>query len=210
MIKELNKKIENIRTKVLSGEISLLDIELVPIFEYLKDSLTVDNIDKYSKTYQRAFTLLNEKFEEFKILLNHLDNENVFIEFLKSKPKDKEIYGLLKDCWRQPFTIHNLSINFLKRSKDKLSSSNRESFAIEIIERMKVKNDFFLEVPTQKFTEKMLDFFDAIKRKLPCPFDDVFKDEKDQIKIYEKFVFILHLLQLGSLKYQKESNFLYL
>lgn len=210
MIKELNKKIENIRTKVLSGEISLLDIELVPIFEYLKDSINVDNIDKYSKTYQRAFTLLNEKFEEFKILLNHLDNENVFIEFLKSKPKDKEIYELLKDCWRQPFTIHNLSITFLKRSKDKLSSSNRESFAIEIIERMKVKNDFFLEVPTQKFTEKMLDFFNAIKHKLPCSFDDVFEDDKDQIKIYEKFVFILHLLQLGSLKYQKESNFLYM
>ncbi len=208
--KELNKRIEDIRTKVLSGDLSLLDIELVPIFENLKDSINVYNIEKYSKTYQSAFTLLKQKFEEFKILMNYLDNENVFLEFLKSKPKDKEINDLFKDCWRQPFNINPLSINFLECSKNKLSSAKRHSFSIEAIERLKVKEDFLLEVPTHKYTEKMMDFFNAIKYKLPCSFDDIFEDEHDQIIIYEEFVYILHLLQLGKIKYQKESNFLYL
>jgi len=55
-----------------------------------------------------------------------------------------------------------------------------------------------------------MDFFNAIKYKFPCSFDDIFEDEHDQIIIYEKFVYILHLLQLGKIKYQKESNFLYM
>ena len=45
---EIDKKIEAIQLKVLSGEISLLDLELVPIFENIKDSLNIGNIDKYS------------------------------------------------------------------------------------------------------------------------------------------------------------------
>ncbi len=40
---EINKKIKEIQNKVLAGEISLLDTELVPIFENLKDSLNVHN-----------------------------------------------------------------------------------------------------------------------------------------------------------------------
>ena len=34
---EINKKIEEIQLKALSGEISLLDLKLVPIFENIKD-----------------------------------------------------------------------------------------------------------------------------------------------------------------------------
>ncbi len=208
--RELNKKIEDIRTRVLSGDISLLDIELVPIFDNLKDSINIYNISRYSKTYESAFNLLIQKFEEFKILMNYLDNKNIFLEFFKSNPKEKEISKLLKDCWSKPFSLNSLSINFLEHSKNKLSSDKKHSFAIEAIERMKVKEDFFLEVPTHKFTEKMIDFFNAIKHKLPCSFDDIFEDEHDQIKIYENFVYLLHLLQLEKIKYQKDSNFLYM
>ena len=37
----------------------------------------------------------------------------------------------------------------------------------------------------------------------------IFGDEQDQAKIYEIFVYLLHLLQLGKIKYQKETNTLY-
>jgi len=52
--------------------------------------------------------------------------------------------------------------------------------------------------------------FELIKRKLPCSYDMIFEDENNQIKLFEHFVYLLHLLQLGKIKYQKESNFLYL
>ncbi|MFX1308783.1 MAG: hypothetical protein ACFE9M_09170 [Promethearchaeota archaeon] len=207
---ELNKKIESIKTKVLSGEISLLDIELVSIFENLKDSLNIYNINNYSMTYKSAFQLLSQKFEELKIFLSYLDNKDKFLAFLKKNPKDTEIFQLFEGCWRDPFTVDALSLKFLEYSKDRLITKKGEPLVIEPIDKIETKENFLLELPSEKFTEKMLAFYEKIKSRLPCLYDEIFIDEHDQLKIFENFVFLLHLLQLGKIKYQKETKFLYL
>ena len=207
---EINKKIENIKTRVLSGEFSLLDIELVPIFEDLKDSLNIYNLTKYSMTYENAFQLLNQKFEELRIILNYLDNKEKFLDYLKTNPSELEIYQLFEDCWRKPFIVNALSLKFLESSKDRLVNNKKEPLIIESIDNINFKESFLLEIPEQKFTEKMMAFYDIIKNKLPCSYEDLFEGAQDQIKIFENFVFLLHLLQLGKIKYQKETNFLYL
>jgi hypothetical protein len=208
--KEITKKIEKIKNSVLSGEISLLDIELVSLFESMKDSLNIYNINRYSTTYKSAFQLLIQKFEELKALLSYLDNKDKFLAYLKTNPKDSEIYNLLSDCWRKPFNIEALSLNFLEYSKDRLISNKVIPIKIEPISKIEPKENFLLEIPDQKFTEKMMAFFEEIKDKLPCTYDEIFIDYVKQLKIYENFVFLLHLLQLGKIKYQKETNFLYL
>lgn len=207
---EINNTIETIKNRVLSGEISLLEIELVPIFENLKDSLTIYNISQYSRTYKSAFQLLSQKFEELKIFLSYLDNQDKFLKFLKTNPRDIEIYQVFEDCWREPFNIDTLSLKFLEYSKERLVLEKGEPLKIEPIDKIKLKEDFLLEIPEKRFTEKMLAFFNIIKDKLPCPYEEIFEDELDQIKIFENFVYILHLLQMGKIKYQKETNFLYL
>ncbi|MFX0105553.1 MAG: hypothetical protein ACFE75_08685 [Candidatus Hodarchaeota archaeon] len=206
---EINKRIERIKNRVLSGEISLLDVELVPIFENLKDTLTIYNINKYSMTYKNAFELLSQKFEELKIFLSYLDNKDKFYDFLKTNPNDIEIFQLFDDCWRDPFIIDVLSLNFLEYSKDRLITPKEESLIFKSIEKIETKDKFLLEIPSKKFTEKMMHFFNIIKNKLPCSYDEIFEDEHDQIKVFENFVYLLHLLQLGKIKYQKETNFLY-
>jgi hypothetical protein len=208
--KEINKKIEMIKNRVISGDVSLLDVELVSLFESMKDSLNIYNINKYSTTYMNAFELLIQKFEELKALLSYLDNKDKFLAFLKANPKDSEIYDLLSDCWRTPFCIDVLSLNFLEYSKDRLINDKDMPIKIEPISKIDVKENFLLEIPDQKFTEKMMTFFEEIKDKLPCSYDEVFIDYVKQLKVYENFVFLLHLLQLGKIKYQKDTNFLYL
>jgi len=207
---EINNKIERIKNRVLSGEISLLDIELVPIFEDLKDSLTIYNISKYSRTYKIAFHLLSQKFEELKIFLSYLDNQEKFLQFLKGNPRDIEIYHIFEDCWREPLIIDTLSFKFLEYSKDRLVDEKKEPLKIEFINKINLKENFLLEIPERKFTDKMMAFFNNIKDKLPCSYEEIFENELDQIKIFENFVYLLHLLQLGKIKYQKETNFLYL
>jgi hypothetical protein len=207
---EINNKIEDIKSKILSREISLLDIELVPIFENLKNSLNIYNLNKYSITYKNAFQLLNQKFEELKVFLSYLDNKDKFLDFLKANPKDREIYQLFDDCWRSPFTIESLSFKFLEYSKSRLIDEKSDPIVIKSIDKVYVKDNFLLEIPSEKFTEKMMNFFEKVKRKLPCCYDDIFEDELDQIRIFEDFVYLLHLLQLNLIKYQKETNFLYL
>lgn len=207
--KEINEMIENIKKKVLSGEISILDIELVPIFKNLKDSLNIYNLNKYSMTFENAFQLLSQKFEELRIFLDYLDNKEKFLDYLKTNPSDLEICQLFEDCWRKPFNIDTLSLNFLESSKDRLVIERKKPILNESTNKIDFKENFLLEISVQKFTEKMMDFYNIIKDKLPCPYDDIFEEDQDQMEIFEKFVYLLHLLQLGKIKYQKETNFLY-
>ena len=206
---DLNRKIEDVYKKIISGEISILNLELEPIFIELKDSINIYNLSKCSEIYKDACELLNQKFEAFKILLDSLDYEKNFFQYLKLNPDDLEISELLARCWVKPFMINALSLQFLESCKDKLLAQKEKTNVIEHVDKEEVQGDFLLEIPKHQFSEKMNDFFDSIKSKFPCPIDDIFEGEQDQIKIYENFVFLLHLLQLGRIKYQKESNFLY-
>ncbi|MFX1487526.1 MAG: hypothetical protein ACFFBI_00135 [Promethearchaeota archaeon] len=208
--KDINQKLEEIHNKVKTGEIFLLDIELVPIFENLINSLNTRNLNKYSKSYKSAIELLQRKFEELKSLINYLDRKEGFFNFIKSNPSDSEYYQLFEDCWIKPFNIESLSLEVLESSHEKLSIERDYPSLITHLDKIKIKQKFLLEVPEQKFTEKMLSFYSLITPKLPCSFDEIFEHEKDQIKIYENFVYVLHLLQLGKLKYQKETNYLYI
>ncbi len=113
-------------------------------------------------------------------------------------------------CWRKPFIIEALSLRFLELSRDRLCKERGPPIFIEHLDKVKVSDDFILEVPKQKFTEKMMNFLNKIQSKLPCYFEDVFEEDKDQIVIFENFVYLLHLLQLKKIKYQKETSTLYM
>ena len=209
ILEELNRKIKDIHDDILEGKISLLDLELVPIFNQIKDNLNVDNLDKHSLIYKNTCELLNQKFDELKNLLSSLDTQEKFTKYLNTNPTDVEIYELFNGCWSKTFTLDALSIDFLEISKEKLSKLIKKSYSIEHLQKKEEGGVFILEVPKLKFSEKMMEFFNSIQGKLPCPFDEVFEDDSDQIKIFEKFVYLLHLLQIGKLKYQKETKTLY-
>ena len=207
---EINERIDNIQKKILSGDINLLDLELVPLFDDLKDSLTVQNLEKSSVTYKNACFLLNQKFDELRSMLSSLESEKQFLNYLNSNPSDLEIFALLNDCWIELFTIDALSLDFLELSQKRLGIDRGDPIAIEHLRKAKIKNNFLLEIPKHKFTEKMMNFFDSIRKKLPCSLEDIFEDYTEQEVIYENFVYLLHLLQLGTLKYLKETNVIYL
>ena len=207
---DLNNRIKGIQRKILSGEIKLLDLQLVPLSNELKDSVTVLNLEKSSLTYKNACSLLNQKFDELKSILNSLESQEKFLTYLNSKPSDLELYNLLNECWREIFTIDTLSLDFLELSQERLGIDKGGSIIIKHLSKAKVKDDFLLEIPKRKFTEKMMKFYDSIIEKLPCQFEEIFKGEKDQHKIYENFVFILHLIQSHKINYLKETNTLYI
>jgi len=209
ILEELNRKIKDIHDDILEGKISLLDLELVPMFNQIKDSLNIDNLDKHSLIYKNTCELLNQKFDELKKLLSSLDTQEKFAKYLNTNPTDVEIYELFDGCWNKIFTLETLSINFLEISKEKLSKLIKKSYSIEHLQKKDEGGVFILEVPKLKFSEKMTEFFNSIQSKLPCSFDEIFEGDSDQIKIFEKFVYLLHLLQLGKIKYQKETNTLY-
>ncbi|MHA1192691.1 MAG: hypothetical protein ACTSP9_10395 [Promethearchaeota archaeon] len=203
---ELTNYIDSVKEDVITGKISLLEMELNPIFNQLKESLSIYNIFNYSQTYEKACDLLALKFEELKNLLNHLDNDEIFLSFLKSNPKDVEIEQILGNCWRKVFHLEAISLDFMIYSNQRFSRDRQVIEKIEHVRKEQVDGSFLLEIPRQKFTEKMMDFYKHIKSKLPCKFDELFDGFYDQIEIYEYFVYILHLLQIGKITYEKKTN----
>ena len=206
---DINKKIESINDDVLSGKINLLDLELIPIFSDIKDSLSIFNIENYSESYVNACELLNRKFEELRNLLSSLDIEKKFIEFLKENPEEDKIIEIFNGCWNNYFELEALSLNFLEYAENRFCKEKTMDFTIEHLNKEKSDYEFLLEIPKLKFTEKVEEFFNNIINKLPCYFEEAFEENIDQLKIYEQFVYLLHLLQLGKIKYQKETNTLY-
>jgi len=205
----LDEKIEEVQRQVISGKINLLDYELAPIFTELKNILNMDNLNESSKIYKDACVLLNQKFDELKKMLSSLDSEQKFFKYLNSNPKDTEVSYLFNGCWRKVFIIDSMSLSFLEFSKNKLCKDKGEPISIEHLEKVFSDEEFLLEIPEQNFTEKMMEFYVEIQNRLPCLFEEIFGKEQDQAKIYELFVYLLHLLQLGKIKYQKETNTLY-
>ncbi len=207
----LSIKIDEIQKQVKSGKINILNYELVSIFTELQKTINVNYLDKNSKTYMKACNLLEKKFEELRKLLGSLDNEKKFIEYLKLDPDDGEINQLFDMCWRTTFNLDPLSLEFLEASRKKLGKLEKKSYNIEHLKMSRKSGEYFiLSVPEQGFSDHLLEFYDSTIEKLPCFFDEIFDGEHDQIKIYEKFVYILHLLQLGKIKFQKETNTLYI
>lgn len=205
----LEKKIKQIEESVISANTSLLELELVPLFLNLKKLISTKNLEPSTEIYQRSYAILDQKFREFKELLRSLDNQNNFIQYLNQKPSDEEILCLMKECWLEPFLISTISLDFMVESHKKLIKRHFEPIIIKHLELREKQEDFLLEVPEKTFVENMEFFYEQIVNILPCSFNEVFENEQDQITIYEKFVYLLHLLQLGRIKYQKETKTLY-
>ncbi len=207
---KINKRIALIKDGVLSGKINLLELQLNPIFSEIKNSISIYNIENYSHSYKNAVELLNQKFEELKNLLSSLDIEKRFEDFLKTHPNDDQISNLFSGCWKKTFHFEPISMKFLDYASNRYVKERTTHFTIEHLNKEETNEQFLIEVPKYKFTEKISAFYDKIKKKLPCFFEDVFDNELDQIGIYEQFVFLLHLLQLNRIKYEKNTNTLYI
>lgn len=207
---KVRDKLIKIRQDILSGKISLLKLELNPIFQEIIDSVNITNIFHYSPLYKETNEILYQKFEELKKLLIRMDDEHRYIQFLKKAPTDSAIAALFNGCWRKSFQIESLSFDFLQDSQQKLLAAHREPINIKELSRIPSKEQFILEIPKKKFTEKMNHYFISIVDKLPCNLDEIFDMETDQLVINEHFIYLLHLLQLGRIKYQKETKTLYL
>jgi len=209
---EIFKFIEEIKEKVKNKNISLLDEDLSPIFIKIKNYLSISNLAELTELYGDACNLLNDKFRELRLLLESLDSEKKFLEFLSFNPSDSEIFNLIKSCWTEPFNIESISYKYLRSCGERLNQQRDGKIEVEepIIESIPSDYNYEIEISEENFYDNMMQFYNNLKEKLPCYFDEAFDDYEDPWEAFQNFISLLHLLQLGKIKYQKETNFLYI
>jgi len=204
-LEELNEIKEN----VLSGRIKLLDLQLIPIFNKLKNSLTVENLEGHSKAYTDACILLEEKFEELKNLINTSEMERRLRAFLEKEPSDAVLINLFNGAWKKPFSIDMMAFNFLEKSKNLLCRESKAPIEIKHEEIEPVEDLFIVEIMEKDFTVRMMDYYEEVRQKVPCSFNEIFENETNKVNVYKKFVYLMHLIQSGRIKYQEETDFIY-
>ena len=69
-------------------------------------------------------------------------------------------------------------MNFLKYSRDLYCRERTHQFDIEHLEKQSFDEDFVLEIPDQKFTEKINKYYDEIKTELPCTINLLFEENQ--------------------------------
>ena len=135
---ELVLQLDKIRKDIISGKISLLELELSSIFQKINETLNVKNLLNYSKPFESTCELLEDKFNELKKLLNTINSDKLFNDYLKKKsPNDNEIYSLLAKTWRDPFVVESISLEFLKYSNNRFSKEKKEINSIDHIFNVK-------------------------------------------------------------------------
>ncbi|MHA1724227.1 MAG: hypothetical protein ACTSYC_03240 [Promethearchaeota archaeon] len=209
-LKHFQEELKEIEKRVKEGEISLLEFELVPIFSRLNALISPENLEPSIDLFQEACLILHQKFQEFKLILESMDSPHKLMEYIKQEPSETEILSLIRECWIDPFFLSSLSLDFLLESKKKLEYRSRQAKSFEQLELIIKKENFLLEISEESFTDKMNAYYNKIINKLPCSFEVIFENEHDQITIYEHFVYILHLIQLKKIKYQKYTRMLYI
>ena len=204
------EEIQEIFEIIHRGSKHALSVDLNPIFQKFKRSINTQNLNESSSAFSKLCNIIETKFNELQIYLALFGQEKKFLGFLESNPSDIEIFNLFKGCWYKPFNLDVLSLDFLEGSKDSLESRIREGYIIENLEIPQKDENFLLEMPSSSFQEIIENYFNKISEKLPCNMEDLFEDIEKQEDKFEKFIMILHLLQNGLIRYQKQTNFIYI
>ncbi len=209
-IPSIIEEIQEIFDIIHRGSKHALSVDLNPIFQKFKRSITTQNLNESSSAFSKLCNIIETKFNELQMYLALFGQEKKFLTFLESNPSDIEIFNLFKGCWYKPFNLNALSLDFLEESKDSLENRIREGYIIENLEIPQKDENFLLEMPSSSFQEIIENYFNKISEKLPCNMEDLFEDIENQEEIFEKFIMILHLLQNGKIMYQKQTNFIYI
>ncbi len=204
------QEIQDILEEVNEGSKEALNVDLYPIFQRFKRSIKPNNLAVSSNAFGKLCSIIESKFNELQRFMALFGQEKKFLTYLESEPTDSEINELFRSCWYKPFNLNALSLRFLEKSKMLLEGRRFEPIEIEHFDIPEKDQEMILEIPSQTFQKKVDSFFKEIKTKLPCNLNDIFEEVAINEEIYEKFVYLLHLIQNGEILYQKQTNFVYI
>lgn len=203
------EEIQSIFSEISSGSKDALNVDLYPIFQKFKRAIKPDNLEDSSTAFGKLCSIIETKFNELQRFLALFGQQKKFLSYLESGPSEIEIFELFQGCWYNTFNLNALSVDFLEKSNESLVGRKRLEYSIESVNIPEKDQVMILEIPTGTFQEKIEEYFKEIQGKLPCNINQIFEESDTQDDIYEKFVYILHLIQRGQILYQKQTNFLY-
>jgi hypothetical protein len=206
---QLADHIATMRSYVSSGEISLIDQQLGPIFDSLRQLLTEDDLSKGLEILQNSTLFLTEKLDEINRFISQLSQREKYLRFLQQNPSDERLAGILSSVWNQPMRLFPFSIQFLHQSYTQLVQNKpirRFFHSGEVLESPSVKPTMKIDDKAAEFEIEMNMFYDELHSKLPLNLTEILSPYTEPEAYYTHFSYLLHLLYLGKLFFDRTTN----
>ncbi|MHA1520455.1 MAG: hypothetical protein ACTSRK_09755 [Promethearchaeota archaeon] len=207
-------RMAQIQLKVEQGHLSLLDIDLIPIFQQITENLSPDEILLGLSAMQSGTSILGLKIEEIRNFIIFLSHKDLIVAYLTSLSSDEEYYHVLIDHWESPLKLAAISSEFLQSSYSSLVSNKpirvEKKNKSGILETGILKEFNELEVSGLSMKKELEIFLTLIIPKLPQSFSDLLSIYTAEEDYFRHFSYILHLTQEGSLYYDNSTKLFHL
>ena len=205
----LLERISFLKNQVLIGKKSLLDEDLESIFIEFKDLISESDLETSIQIMNDGTIILEQKLEELRDFISFISQKNQILEYLKNPSSDEFFTKILNKIWQSPLQLPHFSLSFLSKSFERLVL-NKKSNNLGIIfkEKPNLANPEIRELPEidKPYKMKMFGYLNSIRQILPSTLDGLTNKAHSIDIYYESFSFLLHLLQLGYLTYNKSSK----
>ena len=205
----LLERISFLKNQVLIGKKSLLDEDLESIFIEFKDLISESDLETSIQIMNDGTIILEQKLEELRDFISFISQKNQILEYLKNPSSDEFFTKILNKIWQSPLQLPHFSLSFLSKSFERLVL-NKKSNNLGIIfkEKPNLASPEIRELPEidKPYKMKMFGYLNSIRQILPSTLDGLTNKAHSIDIYYESFSFLLHLLQLGYLTYNKSSK----
>ena len=191
--------------------IDLLEKDLVDFFEELKNLVSPDDINLVVEIMGNGTLALEEKLKQIREFISTLTYKENLLSFFQSEQNDHNINEKLMKSWHNPVYLPNLSPEYLIDSWSNLVNRKSKGKLVNFpqnppnIKQKKIGNFINEE---QMFKERMISYYEKIKKKLPIKLENLLAIYSDNKEYYIHFSMILYLLQEGYLFYDRVENIL--
>ncbi len=205
----LLERISFLKNQVLTGKKSLLDEDLESLFVEFKDLISESDLETSIQIMNDGTIILEQKLEELRDFISFISQKNQILEYLKNPSSDEFFTKSLNKIWQSPLLLPHFSLAFLSKSFERLVlNKNSNNSGIIFKEKPNLANPEIRELPEidKPYKMKMFGYLNSIRQILPATLDGLTNKSNSIDVYYESFSYILHLLQLGYLTYNKSSK----
>jgi hypothetical protein len=205
----LLERINFLKNQVLLGKKSLLDEDLEIFFVEFKDLISESDLETSIQIMNNGTIILEQKLNELRDFISFISQKNQILEYLKKSSSDEVFTKMLNKNWQSPLLLPHFSLSFLSKSFERLVLNKRSTnLGIIFKDKPELASPEIRELPEieKPYKMKMFGYLNSIRQILPATLDDLTDDAQSIDDYYDNFSYILHLLQLGYLTYNKSSK----
>ncbi len=205
----LLERISFLKNQVLLGKKSLLDEDLESLFIEFKDLISESELETSIQIMNDGTIILEKKLEELRDFISIISQKNQILEYLKNSSSDEAFSKILNIIWQSPLLLPHFSLSFLTKSFERLVLNKKSSnLGIFFKDKPNLASPDIRELPEidKPYKIKMFEYLNSIQPILPTTLEGLLNKNLFIDDYYKYFSYILHLLQLGYLTYNKSSK----